>query len=685
MAPHLAKTTPPSQTSNTRRVAPGILIIVAAVVVAYIPAVQGEYIWDDDFYVTENIHLRTLPGLGRIWFDIGATPQYYPAVHTTFWIEYHLWELEPFGYHLVNVLLHAMGSVLLWLVLRRLSVPGAWLAATLFALHPVQVESVAWITERKNVLSGVFYFAALLAYCRFAKIETDQAPDGCRWRYYGLAVVLFACALLSKTVTCTLPAVILLLLWWKRRRVSWREVLPLAPMLAVGLAMGLLTAWMEKHTVGARGAEWGWSFVERCLLAGRVVWVYLGKLVWPAELMFFYPRWRLDASAWWQYLFPVAAVAVPLILWLLRARLGKAPLVAALFFGGTLFPALGFIDVYPMRYSFVADHFQYLACAGPLALFAALIATVIRLKRPAPRTARVADTVVSAVVLLAMGTLTWRQGLIYKDVETLWRDTVQKNPDAWMAYNNLGNVLKERGQVDEALAHYRKALDIYPDCLRAHGNLAATLYELGEVDQAIVHLKEAMRLQPGYATPHRRLGEVLKGLGRVEEAVEQYRKALAIDPNLVRAHVELADLLRAAGQPSQAVEHYRRALVLDPHRADVHNDLGIALAMQGRLEEATTCFREAVRLRPDFTDALGSLGMVLVQQGRTQEALAPWQRSLQLEPDDTRMRCLLADLLLQLGRVDEAAAEYRKALEIDPDSPEARRGLQRATSLGAGS
>ena len=314
----------------------GAIIILLMTLLFYIPAMRGGYIWDDDDYVTNNLTLRTFDGLRRIWLELGAVPQYYPLVHTSFWLEYHLWQLHPFGYHLVNVLLHALNAILLWFILRRLSIPGAWLAAAIFALHPVHVESVAWITERKNVLSGFFYLSAILAYLRFLRLDVISAIDRYHWGYYILALGLYLCALLSKTVACTMPAMILLLLWWKRDRIGWRNVLLLTPHFAVGVALALTTVWLEKHRVGAQGEEWAFSFLERCLIAGRALWFYASKLFWPHKLIFIYPRWQIDAGIWWQYLFPLAAVAVFPALWFFCKQIGKAPLTAALFFAGTL-------------------------------------------------------------------------------------------------------------------------------------------------------------------------------------------------------------------------------------------------------------------------------------------------------------------------------------------------------------
>ena len=340
------------------------------------PALRGGFNWDDDAYVTNNLTLRSVHGLSQIWGQLTATPQYYPLVFTSFWLEYHLWGLNPLGYHVVNVLLHALAAMLLWRVLVRLQLPGAWLAAGIFALHPVAVESVAWVTERKNVLSAVFYFAAALAYLRWR--DDGTTTTGLRatssWRslvLYLLSLALFICALFSKTVTASLPAALLLVIWWKHGRIAGRDVWPLLPFFVAGAALGLVTSWLERTHVGANGPEWALSFFDRCLIAGRALWFYAGKLFWPANLTFIYPRWQIDPGIWWQWLFPAAAIALVMILWSLRGRIGRGPLVAVLFFAGTLLPALGFANVYPMRYSFVADHFQYLASVGLIVLAAA--------------------------------------------------------------------------------------------------------------------------------------------------------------------------------------------------------------------------------------------------------------------------------------------------------------------------
>ncbi len=452
--------------------------------VVYLPALRDHFIWDDDLYVTENRTLTSLDGLRRIWTEPTVNVQYYPLVHTSFWVERHLWGLRPFGYHLNNVLLHAANAVLLWCVLRRLEVRGAWLAGAIFAVHPMTVESVAWITERKNVLSTFFYLFALLSYFRFSPPENENAPR--HWRFYLLALALFVCALLSKTVTCSLPAAILLIVWWKRGKISLRELLPTIPFFAFGALFGAGTAWLEKHTVGAHGSDYALTFFDRCVLAARALCFYAAKLVWPAELIFIYPRWHIDAAQLWQWAFAIAAVAVVAMLWILRKKIGRGPLVAVLFFAATLFPALGFVDVFPFRYSFVADHFQYLASLGLIALLAALLTRFAAMHR-------IVVPIVGAM-LLWLGALTWLQCGVYYNLETLWRDTLEKNNDALIAHFNLANLLAKSAQHDEALAHYAEVLRINPKFFEALANRAGVLEKTGHRDLAGADLMQALEL-----------------------------------------------------------------------------------------------------------------------------------------------------------------------------------------------
>ena len=506
--------------------------LVALTLLAYLPGLHAGFVWDDDVHVTQNQVLRTGHGLADIWLTPGAIIQYYPLTHTSWWIQYHLWGLAPLGYHLVNVLIHGGSAAVLWLVLRRLGVPGAWMAAAVFALHPVHVESVAWVTELKNVQSGLFYLLALLGYLRWGLADDAQPAR----RLYALSSLFFLCALLSKTVTSTLPAAVALVLWWKRGRLVPRQVVALVPLAIIGAAAGTLTAWWERHYVGAVGPEWALPLAERCLVAGRALWFYAAKLVWPVGLAFVYPRWTLDPRALWQWLFPLGAVAVLVALAALRRRLGPAPLVASLYFAVTLGPALGFVDVYPFRYSFVADHFQYLASIGLIAL---LVGAGTKAAEHLPPAARWS---LGTVVLAVLAALVWRQTGVYTTPETLWRATLARNPSAWMAHNNLGLALQAAGRLEEAAAHYR----------------------------------EALRLRPAYPEALYNLGNVLAAEGRPAEAEAEYERALALDDRFAAVHNNLGNVLVMQGKVEEGKRHYRRALELNPAYADARRNLAVA-------------------------------------------------------------------------------------------------------------
>jgi tetratricopeptide (TPR) repeat protein len=581
------------------------VFLVAVTLLAYQPVWHAGFVWDDDYYVTQNPTLRDLKGLWRIWFQVGATPQYYPLVHSVFWLQYHAWGLQPLGYHIVNVLLHALAAILFARVLLRLRVPGAWLAAFLFALHPVGVESVAWVTELKNVLSAVFYFAAALAYLRFVELQEGSSVQRHLWGWYAGALVLFTAALLSKTVTCSLPAALLLVRWWRTGRLRAADLVPVAPFFLLGAGLALQTAWIEQHFVGAQGAQWSLSLAQRCLVAGRAVWFYAGKLLWPVDLSFIYPRWNVNPAVWWQWAFPVGALGLVLWLWWVRARVGRGPLTAVLFFTGTLGPALGFINVYPMRYSFVADHFQYLASVGLLTLAAAGLGRLGASKRIGPSRERA----LSGALLLVLAGLTWRQTHAYANLETLWRRTIAVNPGCSIAHNNLGNVLLSKGQMDEAFIHFQKAVEVAPDNAEAYDSLGFVLLQRGQVDQAIVQFQKALDIHP-HALAYHNLGTALLRKGQPDAAMEQFEKALERQPGYAAAHNSLGLVLLTKGQPGAAVGHFQAALKLEPDDASVPNNLGTALLRNGQLGEAIDQYRRALMIRPDFPEAYDNLRYV---------------------------------------------------------------------------
>jgi tetratricopeptide (TPR) repeat protein len=567
------------------------VVIVVATILAYLPAIQGGFIWDDNMYVTANELLWKPGGLGRIWFEPEATPQYYPLVHTTYWLEYRLWGLAPVGYHLVNVLLHAASALVLWRLLRTLAVPGAWLAAAVFALHPVQVESVAWVTERKNVLSCLLYLIAWRTYLPFALAADGEQRAWGRW---SATLALYVAALLSKTVVMTFPFAVLVVVWWKRGRIAWRDVAPLVPLMVIGVSLGYLTAWLEAHHVGASGKEWSLTLLDRCVLAGRVVWFYAAKLVWPHPLVFVYPRWHVDATVWWQSVYTLALLAVVAALWLARDRLGRGPLAAVLVFAGTLAPALGFVDVFPFRYSFVADHFQYHASMALIVLACAVVAS--------QRWPAVAARVAAAGLLLVLGATTWVHAHVYADLETLYRDTLAKNTDAWLVHNNLGRILEHQGKIAEARDHFAETIRLFPEYPEGHNNLGAMLEKLGKPDEALAEYRESVRLLPDFADATMNLGRLLAQRGQHEEAIGYLEASVKARP-FAPAMRNLARSLAAVGRTDDAIARFRDAIRLDPGNAQAHVELGGLLEQRGRNNEAIDEYATALRMSPGLAAA----------------------------------------------------------------------------------
>jgi tetratricopeptide (TPR) repeat protein len=731
IAPHPAR----------RRITPAALQAVALLVItfcAYLPTLGNRFIWDDDRYIEQNKWLGVPGGLSHIWFQYNSEPQYYPLTHTTFWVEHCLWGLNPFGYHLDNLLLQITNTLLLWRLLVRLQIPGACFAAAFFAVHPVQVETVAWATERKNVLSAFFYFLSFAAYLkthiagplappclrrvRFSGRNlgssgitpsseslrplkrTPQSQSGhlpslgtpatgsearareaegegvtlnfplfpvlgaegqgegristsrctspsskTNWPWYFISLLLFTLALLSKSVTSSLPAVILLLVWWKRGFLRPQDFYPLIPFFLLGLAMGVLTGWMEKYVVGAIGPEFSAiTPADRLCIAGRAVWFYLWKLLAPAKLTFIYPRWDIDAIPQPRlYLFPASVLLLFIALWLLRRRITRSPLCAALFFVGTLFPALGFVNVFPMRYSFVADHFQYLACIGPFVLFAAGTA---QLRFPRVNLSKI----IPVLVIPLLAGITFRQTHIYKDRLTLWQDTVRKNPASPMAHNNLAGALRDGGQLDAAEAEYHTAINLRTDqgdyiglgqcfALRHDYNGALAWYRksLANTPDSEIPLLHRLRCVPWF-----QIGTAYDGLAQQAEAAKtpsmsyrtkaivSYSNALGFDPGYPDAHIDLSVDDLDLGDYSGAINEAQAVLDNDSTSVPALNILGAAYARQSRFDDATGFYRDALKIDSTDVEALVGLGIIEALKGNLPEARQSFESALEIDPNN---------------------------------------------------
>lgn len=635
-------------------------LIVLLVFLAYLPALRAGFIWDDDCYVTNNPLLTAPDGLRRIWFSTDSPSQYFPLTYTVFRVERSWWGLHPAGYHAVNILLHAINAVLVGLLLKRLLVPGAWLAAALFALHPVHVESVAWITELKSVLSLFFILLALGCWIEFIGEKSNRI-------WYGLALGFYALALLSKTTACTLPAALLLVLWLKAKPIGWRRMVQVAPFLAMGLGMGLLTVWWERFHQGVQGKSFSMGWLERLLVASHALWFYAGKLFWPVQLTFSYPRWAIDPAKPSAYVWLVLGIGSGAVIFFTRRFVGRSVEVAALFYVATLSPLLGFIMLYTFRYTFVADHYQYVASIGLMALAAAGITLAFK-------TQPVLKLGCGGALLVTLGMLTWRQAGIYRNTETLWLDTLAKNPDCLLAHHNLGVYLYDTGRIPEAIEHYQKAAQINPNLYETQYDMGVALAAQGRYDDAIAYYQKALQLKPNYFYAQYSLGLALTARGRFDEAIENFHKALQFKPDSCEALTRLADALAALGRFDEAIENYGRAIRINPAQPETFVHAGMALDRTGRTREAMAQYRAALRLDPNQADALNNLAWALATNPDDQlrngaEAVRLAERACESTRHGQPLFVgTLAAAYAEAGRYPEAVTTVEKAEQLATDA-----------------
>jgi len=571
------------------RVLLAVLLLLAAALLAHGASLGNGFVWDDDDYVTQNPVLRTAGGIFRIWFEPTSLPQYYPLVHSTFWLEYRLWGPSPLSYHLVNVLLHALATIAAWRLFVRLHVPGALFGALLFAVHPVHVESVAWVTERKNVLS---LLCALLAAHGWLSWQ-----DTGRRRTWWLASAAFLLALFAKTVTAVLPAALLVVHWWRHGRIGKREWLAALPWLAVGALLGWFTAHLEAHYVGAAAAL-QLSAPERMLIAGRAPWFYLASLLWPWPLCFNYPRWQLDPGGAAQWAFVAATLAAPIAALALQRRFGRGPAAVLLLFGGTLVPVLGFLDVFPFRYSFVADHFQYHASLPMLAGLGALATLAARRFLPGR-----AGPAVAAAATLALALLSLRQCGDYRDEQTLWHATLRTNPDSALALANLGGLAIERGDLVTARDYCERALRHDPGSHESIANLGILAHRAKDYETAQNLYETALELKPNSAATRHNLAALHRELGHPELAVPLLQEAVELDPDFYDGHATLASVLRDLRQCEECLVHADWVLKRRPEAVETRLAAVDALLALGRFDQASGNALVLVKTQPNLEQA----------------------------------------------------------------------------------
>jgi protein O-mannosyl-transferase len=669
-----------------RQLPPAVGLLVLCVA-AYWPLRWAGYIWDDDVWLTANPFVQHWSGLWYIWFVPRSTlSQYYPLIYTAFLLQFKMWGLNPLGYHLVNIILQAINSVLLWRILRQLGLKGAWVAAAIFAIHPVQVETVGWITEQKNMLSGLFYFSTILFWLRCRKMDpasiTDSLNSGSwNWRFYLAASGCFFLALLAKTDACTLPVVLLLLAWWKKGWITKREILALLPWFILALVFAAVTLHVEHQQADARGPAFTFSWMQHLMIAGMNLWFYPFKLLWPHPLLEIYPRWNIDHFFFWQWIFPITAFAIPVVLWLWRKKIGRGPFMAVAYYGITITPVLGLTSFYTMVYTFVADHYQYLACIGIIVFIVEPTACGMErfrgylVRKQVGKTRFVSErlsrlllpTTASTVLLMALGILSYKQSELYNPQEKLWQNTLYYDPTSWQAMLHLA-----------ALADsHNHPLDTYNKIVLATqqpgGQNYLALNYLGlfylknqhDYSSAATLLTDSLELNPYQSQTICELAQCMEKLDQMNQAMADLQKGLNLMPDNYLLQRSMGELLGQNGQYPAALDQFRKVLQDQPFDAVSRFDTAFTLEQLGQWQEALAQYQQAIEITSDFAEAQFMYGKLLLTHGQTVAALEHLNKAVELAPDQIDVHLALAQALEQSGDSEGAAAEFAIVRQLE--------------------
>ena len=620
---------------SPRTISPRRQVLLAAAILAiaflaYIPALHGGFLWDDYTFLKNNWLIHTSDGLRRFWFTAQAE-DYFPLTSSMLWIEWRIWGDHAAGYHAINLLLHAVAAVLVWRVLRRLAVPGAWLAGVLFAVHPVAVASAAWITERKNTLPMVLYLLSLLAWLRFDSgrshhDDTTGATNGNR--YYLVSLGLFLLALLAKTSGVMLPAVLLLCAWWQRGKITRKDILRSLPFFALALALGLVTVWFQQHNVIRHQDVHPEGWASRVAATGWIIGFYLFKALVPARLCAVYPRWNVNPASPVAFL-PLALIALGFaLLWAHRRSWGRAPLFAMSCFVLILLPVLGLVNMSFMKFSLVADHFQYAALVGVCAFVAAVLA---RASAAVGWRGRMGAFAI-VVCVAALAVLTWSRARLYADEQLLWRDEVVKEPIPWLAWNNLGDVCFRAGRPDQALECFRRSSLLNPKYAVAWLNLGRTNAVTGDAGEALNDYNKAIELMPDFASAYNGRGNVQFHAGKYDLALEDYEKAIQFDPFFADAYNDRGNVRVKQGQIADAIRDFDEAIALNPDYAPAFSDRAGAYVRIQEFQQALSDSNRAIALDPANADYFNNRGVVYENLKRHELALSDFDRAISLRP-----------------------------------------------------
>ncbi|MDB6058577.1 MAG: ogt, partial [Verrucomicrobiales bacterium] len=646
-----------------------MVAILISVVVAFWPAFSAGFVWDDDSVLTGNPLMRG--PLHLLWFSTQPV-DYFPVTYSSLWLEWRLWGMNPLGYHVTNILLHAASAVLLWRLFLRLRFPAAWLPALLFAVHPVNVESVAWIAERKNVLAMFFYVLTAWAFVIFAQTRNK--------RFYLLSIATFALSLLAKPAAVAWPIIAFALLWFVKRnetgkasetnsqKLSFADALKTtAPFFATAAVLSVVAVWFQTYRAIGPDLIHHNTVAHRIAMAGGAVWFYLWKALVPFPVMFVYPQWKIDTHSLVAFVPVLALVAIAAVLWTFRKSWGKPLLFALGYFVLLLLPVLGLVDIYFQRFSYVADHWQYFALPAVLVVVAFAL---VKLK---------VEKIIGPVLVIALAAVSYGHTRTFHDSEILWTRTLEKNPDCWLALNNLAVLRYQAGKVQDAVNLNNKSLAVHPDQPEAHTALGIICLDAGKLDDAESQLRAALQINPSYETAHFNLAGVYRARGLLAEAIAEYREAIRLTPGYAAAHNNLGCLLAVAGKPDEAIRELRLCLTLDPNYADALSNLGSMLNDQHHPDEALPLLRKATALNSRGADGHLNLGNSLLALNKVADAQSEYMAALQLNSSLTLARFGVANCLLRSGQLDDAAKLYKQVIDAEPRNAESH--FQLATIL----
>jgi protein O-mannosyl-transferase len=667
----------------------GVALLVVTTAVVYLPAISGGELLDDDLLLTKSKIVKASDGLLQIWFTAKA-PDYWPLTNSTFWIEWRLWGNDLTGYHITNLVLHILESLLIWGLLQKLGVPGAFWGATLFAVHPVNVESVAWIASRKNVVALLFFLLSVWWYLKaeeqssaaggsltrktLAKTAslwdraTDFSVDEFSGVWYWLSLAAFVLAMFGKGSVAVMPALLLCIVWWKRP-LEWRDARRMLPFLAAGAALAWLNLWFQTHDTEKviRNVD----FAQRVLGAAGAIWFYLYKAVWPFNLALIYPEWKINAGSWlwWMPLCGLGLATAALFLaakpWR-AARNSVCPFwFAWLFFAAALFPVIGLCDVGFMKYALVADRYLHIALLAIVALAAAGIGTV---RAKSARNTRWLVLVSAAAVVTVLAVVSWRQSALYIDRFTLFQAAKEKNPDCWMIHQTLGTWELNHNRPEESIPYFRKALELCPaespDRGRIHAHYGRALFKLGRKQEGIEQWESA--LAAGCATPEitDALGKKYREARDIDKLMSYYSRLTELYPDNSAFHDNFGMTLAQVGRLPEAIKQYRRAIELDPQNAEALNNLGVACYCRGDISQAVDCYQRALLCKPDYAEAHYNLAGVFYRTDAIPDAITHLEAAVRVRPDHGSAFFLLAKCYRLAHEDGKAVAAGEKALEL---------------------